>query len=298
MPWTQTAPLSFAELFGVGGEAFVRDDRDVVIDDQTFHIRVERRGATVAIVDVDAERELLALDGYVDLASTASGQGLRPRPDARVARAGLLVVTADRVESIPLPWLSEDSIGWADAALAWAGGRFVAVRFAGSVRDGAPATAPGDAGAWQSSDGRDWTFIGRLDGPPEWVSTSHELLDGTALGLAAPLVLVLDLPEIGSGLYGSDDGRTWRRLSAAPGAVFALERGLISTGPSFSDDNYMYASTDGVTWDRLDSTRGILGPPPFGGDASPYRAGPGTIVVLTEPGPTWRTTLLRFAADE
>jgi hypothetical protein len=282
----------------VDGEAFVIDGRDVVIDDRTFHIRVERRGQMIAIVDTDADRELLAFDGYLDLASTVSGQGLRPHADARVARAGLLVVADGQVESVALPWLSEDSIGWADAALAWAGGRYVAVRFAGSVREGAPATAPEDAGAWQSSDGRDWTFVGRLDGPPEWVSTSHELLDGTALGLAMPLVLVLDLPEIGSGLYGSDDGRTWRRLGAAPGAVFALERGLVSTRPSSSYDTYIYASTDGVTWDRLETTAGILGPPPFGGGAPPYRAGPGTIVVLTEPGPTWRTTLLRFAADE
>jgi hypothetical protein len=41
----------------------------------------------------------------------------------------------------------------------------------------------------------------------------------------------------------------------------------------------------------------IDGRPPWFGDMPPYRAGPNTIVVLTEPGATWRTTLLRFEAD-
>jgi hypothetical protein len=194
-------------------------------------------------------------------------------------RSGLLVVAGDRVDSFDRPWAAE-------AALAWAGGRFLAFQPPTATFGSQPAT-PG--ALWESPDGRAWTYRGEPEGLPVRAGPTVQLIDGRDLAVGYPLVATLDTFAT-SELWGSEDGIAWQSIGTVLGSTFVMDGVFVAIlGSSAS------YSVDGRAWQRLE-TPGLNGYEPWFG-LSPYRAGPNTIVLLTEPGPAWRTWLLRFDAD-
>jgi hypothetical protein len=281
IPMAESAPLPWNELLGVEGEPTLQRGGRVVIDGRIYPVRVEQRGSVAALVDADTGRDLLALDGVTfDLGTFRSG--LQGGAEGRVERHRLLVVEGDRVEAIEPDWAPGTAVGWT-------GERFVAVRH---LAPQTPDDEGGGSGVWESTDGRTWSHLGLPEGLHESSDPTSELLDGTEASLSAPLVLIRRAPgAVDSVIYGSDDGQSWRQLSATAGAVFSLERGLVSIRPP--DISH---SDDGVAWTEVTTRPGAMAGEPWFG-APPYRAGPETIVVPTEPGVSWLTWLLRFEAD-
>jgi hypothetical protein len=209
-------------------------------------------------------------------------------------RSGLLVVVDDRVDAVDPPWDT-------DVALAWANGRFFALRAPTAAWESRPAT-PG--GLWQSDDGRTWTDLGQPRGLPAWVEATVGLVDGSATGTGWPIVAIVDSrrarasgssdrPAAGADLWGSEDGAAWQWIGRAPGHVFVIQGAFIAIGPprlaySIGGRDWQYLETRREPW--FSSAR-----EPSFGSAPAYRAGPETIAVPLESA-AWWTVLIRVDA--
>jgi hypothetical protein len=203
-------------------------------------------------------------------------------------RRGLLVVTEDGIEPIATPWEIE-------AGLAVIGGRFVALRAAG--RANAPWGSPlRDAGLWESTDGRRWTYVGEPIGLPQLATGgSIQLIDGHASGGSLPFIAIIGWQA--RDVWGSEDGLSWRSLSWAPGTVFPMDGAFVAVRTRW--DPGFEASRDGQQWSRLEAPRDALGSPRTARSYfDPYRVGPDWVGVPDaddEAAPvTW---LLRFELD-
>jgi hypothetical protein len=203
-------------------------------------------------------------------------------------RWGLLRVTPDGIESIATPWEI-------DAALAVIGGRFVAVRPSGSAE--APWKSPlQDAGVWESTDGRRWSYVGRPIGLPDLAARgSIQLVDSHTSG-ASPAFIAM-IGRQARDLWGSDDGLTWRSLSWAPATVFPMDGAFVAVRTS--GDPGFHASRDGQQWSPVEAPADALGSPRSARSYfDPYRVGPDWVGVPDsdeDAGPvTW---LLRFELD-
>jgi hypothetical protein len=188
---------------------------------------------------------------------------------------GLLLATEAGVESIAEPWNADDALE-TRTTLASIGGRFVALRPAGGAR--APWGSPAqDAGLWESSDGRTWSYLGKPVGLPFGLEV--KLVDGLASGASDPFVAILS-----GSLYSSADGLSWRFLSWAPAGVYEMAGAFVGIdGPD------IFVSSNGEDWWTPAETQDALGSRVRSGYWSPYRTGPHWIAVPDdEDGPkTW-----------
>lgn len=191
-----------------------------------------------------------------------------------VAAASLMHYVGDPSPGL---WISADGMTWTavrgvsdDAAMvSVAPAGLVAIGFDGNAADGSMLGS-----AWSSSDGRNWTKLGRPDFPGSLVSIA-----GTSSGIVATVKIT---HGTGKGQYGSfqiefsTDGLHWTAENVSPGLSSAqvgygepphvqthagrfylmgsAGPGTTSTGirlvASFSPPDEMWLSGDGKTWTK------------------------------------------------
>ena len=158
------------------------------------------------------------------------------------------------------------------AVAAWRGG-FIAV---GRAQDGATGVVV--AAVWLSSDGLAWSRVpgegfgaGELTGiaaGPAGPGAAHATGAGTgrivAVGTAPPTT-VDGIQHVTSVAWISDDGATWRRVTApalaagAMRAVVAGGPGFVAVGSGAADDRAMaWTSPDGVDWTAVPGVTSFL----------------------------------------